>query len=516
MNNPLASIPVVSEFAGPQSRVRASGPCAVIIFGASGDLTRRKLIPALYQLARQRLLAPAMRFFGFARSMQSAEEMLGRYHEALKKSLAPEAVDDAAWSLIQNAFEAIQGGYDDPRAYERLAARLHEPEIQRATGGNRLFYLATPAEMFPVILRQLHESGLTRAAASRGVEAAEEPWARVIIEKPFGRDLNSARELNRLVAEMLDEKQTYRIDHYLGKETVQNILVFRFGNSIFEPVWNRKHIDHVQITASEEIGIGNRGAFYEQTGVLRDIIQNHLLQVLALCAMEQPVTFGADEIRDEKAKVFRSLRMIQDEEVHHHVVCGQYRGYREEPHVAADSRTPTYAALRVMIDNWRWNGVPFYLRAGKRLARRTTEIAIVYQTIPFCLFGRDEVCQRLEPNVLTLRIQPDEGIALRFASKIPAEDFSVGTVRMDFSYKEAFHRPTPEAYERLLLDCMRGDATLFARRDEIEKAWEFMTPIIHAVEANPAFPVATYEPGSDGPAEAKALLARDGRHWRKL
>jgi len=306
---------------------------------------------------------------------------------------------------------------------------------------------------------------------------------------------------------VLDERQTFRIDHYLGKETVQNILVFRFGNSIFEPIWNRKYVDHVEITMAEEIGVERRGKFYDATGVVRDVMQNHLLQLMALVAMELPATFAADDVRDEKLKLFRSLRPLRPADA----AWGQYSGYRDEEGVARDSRTPTFVAMKMAIDNWRWQGVPFYLRAGKGLKRRTTEVSIFFQTIPFCLFGREEVCRRIEPNILTLRIQPDEGIALRFAAKVPGDDLSVGTVTMDFSYAGSFHRPPGEAYERLLLDAMRGDATLFARRDGDEACWQFVQPLLD----EPGL-VASYERGGAGPAESDELLRRDKRRWRPL
>jgi glucose-6-phosphate 1-dehydrogenase len=337
----------------------------------------------------------------------------------------------------------------------------------------------------------------------------------VVIEKPFGHDLASARELNRLAGDVLSERQIFRIDHYLGKETVQNILVFRFGNAIFEPLWNRRHVDHVEITAAESIGVEGRGSFYETTGVLRDVVQNHLLQLLALCAMEAPVSFESDDVRDETARVLRALRPIAGADVAAETVRGQYRGYRDEAGVAAASRVPTYAALRVMIDNWRWQGVPFYLRAGKRLRRRVTEVAIHFHPVPVSLFSRDDVCQRLEPNVLRLRIQPDEGIALRFESKTPGDELAIGGVHMDFRYRESFPSAPQEAYERLLLDCMRGHGTLFVRRDVLEHQWSFATPILEAWEAT-ADPIPLYEGGGTGPAAADALVARDGRAWSTL
>jgi glucose-6-phosphate 1-dehydrogenase len=358
-----------------------------------------------------------------------------------------------------------------------------------------------------VILHGLTGSGLI----AKQEDANARPWSRVVIEKPFGRDLGTSRELNRLALDSLDETQLFRIDHYLGKETVQNLLVFRFGNAIFEPLWNRKYVDHVQVTAAEDMGIEGRGKFYDETGVVRDIVQNHLLQVLALCAMEPPVSFESEEIRDEKAQVFRSLKKLAGGEVEERVVLGQYRGYRDEPHVARDSTTPTYAALKVFIDNWRWQGVPFYLRAGKRLAKRVTEVAIHFQSVPLLLF--EHKGDPLEPNVLILRIQPDEGIGLRFMCKVPGDDLALSKVSMDFGYAQSFQKPVQEAYEHLLLDCMRGDQTLFWRRDEVSRAWEFVGPVL---EGGARCPVEMYDPGSGGPSRADALLARDGRKWRPL
>jgi glucose-6-phosphate 1-dehydrogenase len=369
--------------------------------------------------------------------------------------------------------------------------------------------MATPPDLFPGLLKGLTGSGLIHPSGS-------DPWSRVIIEKPFGRDITSARELNRLVATSIDESQTFRIDHYLGKETVQNILVFRFGNSIFEHLWNRKYIDHIQITAAETIGVEHRGPFYDTTGVLRDVVQNHLLEILALVTMETPTSFSADDVRDEKAQLFRALRPFDGGESAQSLILGQYRGYRNEAGVASGSRTPTYAALKVMIDNWRWQGVPIYLRAGKRLAKRTTEVAIQFQPVPLCLFGQKEACQILEPNVLTLRIQPDEGISMRFVAKIPGEHLSVSNVSMNMDYADAFGSALADAYERLLLDCMRGDATLFSRRDGVEESWKFITPVLETTQRLPESFLRPYEAGSDGPAEAQELLLRESRRWREL
>jgi glucose-6-phosphate 1-dehydrogenase len=373
-----------------------------------------------------------------------------------------------------------------------------------------VFYLSTPPAAFPLILQKLKEHNLIERRSQRG----EEPSCRVIVEKPFGRDLQTARALNELIGGYLHESQIYRIDHYLGKETVQNILVLRFGNSIFEPLWNRNHIDYVEITAAESIGIEGRGAFYEATGVVRDIIQNHLLQVLSLVTMEVPASFAADDIRDEKSQVLRSVRSLTLNEVANDCVRGQYRGYREEPNVAPNSQTPTYAAMRFLIDSWRWQGVPFYLRAGKRLASRLTEVAIHFKAVPLVLFKEEAAGSALQAPVLTLRIQPHEGISLRFVAKVPGENISVGNVHMKMSYADAFKRPISEAYERLLLDCMRGDATLFNRRDSVDRAWELIQPVLQVWEATPG--VHLYEPGSTGPAAADAMIARHGHQWRPI
>jgi len=479
---------------------RPPDDCTIVIFGATGDLTHRKLVPALYTLGAQEELPRHFALIGTSTSVGSADALRADLRATTSKFSRTQPLVEEVWRSFADRVESVQGDFNTPSAYADLRSKLAQAESRHGTQGNRLFYMATPPAVFPVILRHLKDAGLLHPPGHA-------PWSRVVMEKPFGRDLQSARELNRLIGEVLDESQIYRIDHYLGKETVQNILVFRFGNSIFEPLWNRKYVDHVQITAAEEIGVERRGKFYDQTGVLRDMVQSHLMQVLALCSMEPPSSFRPDDVRDEKTQLFRSLRAIDPGEV----AWGQYAGYREEEGVARDSRTPSYVAMKVLIDNWRWQGVPFYLRAGKGLQRRTTEVSVFFQTIPFCLFGREEVCQLIEPNVLTLRIQPDEGIALRFATKVPGDDLSVGTVTMDFSYAGSFKRPPGEAYERLLLDAMRGDATLFARRDGDEKCWEFIQPLLE----NPGVP-SGYERGSVGPKEADDLLRRDHRRWRPI
>ena len=512
MPNSHAQIGTKSVTQQPIARVRQPDSCVVVLFGVTGDLAGRKLIPALYNLAATGSLPEKFALVGFSRSAKSGEELRTRLRAALEKHSRTQPIDEAVWEDFAARIHAVAGSIDDLESYQRLAQKIEEVETAAGTGGNRLFYLSTPASAFKPSLLNLREAGLvTRALDRRTV-----PWSRVIIEKPFGHDLASGIELNQLVHEVLDESQIYRIDHYLGKETVQNILVFRFGNTIFEPLWNRSHIDHVQITMAEEIGVEGRGAFYEETGVLRDIVQNHLLQVLALCSMEPPVSMEANEIRNMKAQALRSLRCIHPHEVDAHVVRGQYDTYRSEPGVSPDSLTATYVAMRAYIDNWRWQGVPFYLRAGKGLAKRVTEVSFHFKSIPFCLYGDREVCQLIPGNVLKLRLQPDEGISIDIASKIPGEDLSIGGVTMDFSYAEAFHKQAPEAYERLLLDAMRGDATLFARHDEVERSWQFCDPIIQHWKEAKYESIPIYEKGSEGPAESDLMLARDGRRWLPL
>ena len=485
---------------------RAITPCAFVVFGASGDLTRRKLLPALYQLAKRGLLPERFAMVGVARRAWNDDvfrvEMNGGVRE-----FGHDGMDDALWGRFASDLHYVTGAFEDPATFQRLRAKLAAIDEARGLAGNRLYYLATPSNEFQPILHRLKQAEL--------IHGPHEPsWTRVIIEKPFGRDLETAKALNRLVANVLDESQIFRIDHYLGKETVQNILVFRFANSMFEPLWNRMYVDHVEITAAETVGVGARGAFYEQTGVLRDIVQNHLLEVLCLTAMEPPTTGGADDIRSEKLKVLNALRDPIPDTIEHDLVLGQYRGYRDEPAVSKTSTTPTFAALRVYVDNWRWQGVPFYLRTGKKMAQRLTEVALHMQPIPLSLFGRSDVCDRVDPNVLTLRIQPDEGIELSFASKVPGYDVMIGQVAMEMKYVEAFGGEPPEAYERLLLDAMRGDATLFSRRDAVEASWAWINPILEYVDRHPPADFPNYEPGSWGPQACHALLQRDRRAWR--
>jgi len=495
--------------AAPPRATRRAPPCAMVVFGASGDLTRRKLVPALYHLLAAGSLDHAFAAVGVARRPLTADQFREDMRQAVSGHADARPFHADRWNAFARGLDYVQGDFEDPATYRRLGERLARLDLERGLEGNRLFYLATPSTEFEVILNRLAEARFI-------TPVGHSPWTRVIIEKPFGRDLDSARQLNHLVGRVLDESQTFRIDHYLGKETVQNILVFRFANSMFEPLWNRKYVDCVEICAAETVGVESRARFYEETGVLRDIVQSHLLEVLCLTAMEPPTTGEADEIRGEKLKVLRALRGLWSDTIDRNVALGQYRGYRDEPGVAKDSVTPTFAALRVFVDNWRWQGVPFYLRAGKRLAERVTEISLHMQPVPLCLFGREDVCERIEPDVLTLRIQPDEGIQLRFASKLPGHDLAVGSVTMDMKYTEAFGGEPPEAYERLLLDAMRGDATLFSRRDAVEVSWDWITPILEHFGKHPPGDFPNYEPGSGGPECAHELLRRDRRAWRAL
>jgi glucose-6-phosphate 1-dehydrogenase len=505
----MAEPQIIGEILGEVStRRRRPEPTSVVIFGATGDLAGRKLAPALYNLMVENALAEPTVIIGVSRgeltAKQFADSLAPRVAEFSRTKVEP-----AAWDKFASTLDFVGGEFNDDATYIKLKEKL-EAAKAKGTRGNRLFYLSTPPAVFALILDKLHQHKLIECAVQRpGVVGC-----RVVVEKPFGRDLASARALNEMIASYLDESQIYRIDHYLGKETVQNILVLRFGNSIFEPLWNRNHIEYVEITAAEEIGIEGRGAFYEQTGVVRDIIQNHLLQVMSLVTMEVPASFRADDVRDEKSQVLRSVRDLTLNDVANYAVRGQYRGYREEKGVAENSQVPTFAALRFMIDSWRWQGVPFYLRAGKKLAERLTEVSIHFRPVPLVLFKEEAAGSVLQPAVLTLRIQPKEGISLRFVAKVPGENIQVGNVLMQMNYADAFKRPISEAYERLLLDCMRGDATLFARRDSVDRAWELIQPVLQVWEATPG--VHIYEPGTAGPAAADEMMGREGHSWREL
>ena len=497
-------VAVPPELPAPAKSATAP-PVVFVVFGATGDLTRRKLMPALYNLAAGGHLPQEFAVLGCARRGWSRAEFASAMREGVKEfSRTPLA--EPAWSWFEPRLEFVSGDFNDATTYARLAAALEGVDRSLGTSGNRLFYLAVPPDEVERILLGLRAAGLIAPAKGPA-------FTRVILEKPFGLSLDTARTLNELVGSVLEESQTFRIDHYLGKETVQNIMVFRFANSIFEPLWNRKYVDHVQITAAETVGVGTRGKFYESAGVLRDIVQNHLLEVLALCAMEPPNTGHADDVRSEKLQVLKALRRPWSDTVPNDVVIGQYAGYRAEPDVSPSSMSPTFAAIRAYIDNWRWQGVPFYLRAGKRLAKRVTEVSFHMQSIPLSLFGSGDICERVEPNVITLRLQPEEGIQLSFSAKLPGHDFTVVPAVMDMTYAEAFGAEPPEAYERLLLDAMRGDATLFSRRDAVEASWAWIQPILDCHAAEPRPQPIPYEPGSWGPEEADRLIRRDRRQW---
>jgi len=481
-----------------EEKRRYRQPVSVVILGASGDLTQRKLVPALHTLGCEGFLPDDFQVVGVARSPLSEEAFRSQLFRGVEAYSRAKPGVCALWHAFGDRVSYLSGDYDDPETYRRLADRLAHFERGAGMPGNRLFYLATPPSLYPVVVRQLGEAGLNCNAAG---------WAHVIIEKPFGHDLESARGLNEQVHGVFEEGQVYRIDHYLGKETVQNILALRFANAIFEPLWNRNYIDHVQISVTETVGVEHRAGYYDQTGVLRDMFQNHVLQLLTLTAMEPPAMFEAGALRDEKAKVLRALRRCMES------VRAQYRGYRAEEGVARDSQTPTFAALKCFVDNWRWQGVPFYLRSGKRLAGKTTEISIQFKEVPHLLFP-PSAGANMAPNVLSLCLQPGEGIHLRFEAKEPGAGMRTRSVDMDFHYAEDLSAAAlPEAYERLLLDAIHGDASLFARADEIELAWQVVDPILATWAAPGAPELALYEEGSDGPPEADELLGREGRAW---
>jgi glucose-6-phosphate 1-dehydrogenase len=492
---------------------RVPEPGVIVIFGASGDLTARKLIPALYDLAAQRLLPLEFAVVGISRTELSHEEFRQRLRDALDEHRSGRVSDDV-WASFSKSIFYLAGDSKKPETYEELKDFLRELDAERGTEGNRIYYLSSSPSLFGAIVERLGEAGMS--------EEEDGSYARLVVEKPFGRDLTSARELNGDIRRYFEETQIYRIDHYLGKDTVQNILALRFSNGIFEPVWNQHYVDHVQITVAEDMGVGTRGAFYEEAGALRDIVQNHVMQVLCLTAMEPPVTFDAESVREEKVKVLKAVRPIPEDEVENYAVRGQYargwvfgeevEGYRKEEDVAPDSCTETYVALKVFVDNWRWAGVPFYIRAGKRMPKKATEIAIQFKPTPHTPFARGET-RGLEPNVLVLRIQPEEGISLKIGAKVPGSGFEVSSVNMDLLYGTAFLEEAPDAYQRLLLDLMLGDPTLFIRADEAEGAWGILEPVMHAWSESRE--VASYPAGTWGPEEAEELLERDGRGWRR-
>jgi glucose-6-phosphate 1-dehydrogenase len=497
---------------------RVPDPSTLVLFGATGDLAHRKVVPALYQLWRTNLLPHEFVVLAIGRREYANDDALrDEFRASLETFSRVLPLDEAAWRSFAARIRYQRCDFEDPAAFDRLAKTLEAIDKEQNSRGNHLYYLATQPSQFATIVAQLGRVGLDH-------ERHEGGWRRIVIEKPFGYDLQSAIRLNREVGKVFRETQVYRIDHYLGKETVRNLLVFRFGNGIFEPIWNRRHIDHVQITVAESIGVENRGAFYEETGASRDVLQNHLLQLMSLVAMEPPATFEADALRDEKVKVIRAIGELTVDAIRADVVRGQYgpgwvsaqpvHGYREEPEVDPLSETETYVAARFEVDDWRWSGVPFYLRTGKRLPKRATEIAIQFKEVPHRLF-KDSATEP-DPNLLAIRIQPDEGIMLRFGAKVPGLGIDVRSVNMDFTYGSAFSVDSPDAYETLILDALLGDASLFTRADEVEGAWTIVTPIIEewANEPPPDFP--SYEAGTWGPDEADELLAREGRRWRRI
>jgi len=501
------------EFAGT-----VAGPCVFVLFGAAGDLTKRKLIPALFNLVRARLLPDTFALLGVSVDDLSVEAFRDQVSEFLPKG------DDAAEHLnwLRQRLFYERGDFGDPNTFSTLRDRLAAIDAERNTQGNYLFYLATAPKFFAPVVQQLGRAGLSKQENGR--------WRRVVIEKPFGQDLDSAKALNREIKSVLQENQIFRIDHYLGKETVQNIMVFRFDNAIFEPIWNRRYIDHVQITNAETVGVERRGAYFDNAGTLRDMVPNHVMQLLSLTAMESPVSFQADAVRNEQAKVLHSLQPLNSEDVLQRSVRGQYGagligdgtngpekvpGYRTEPGVAPESRTETYVALKLNIDNWRWAGVPFYLRTGKRLAKRHTEIAIQFKRMPFELF-RNAPFHKLHTNTLVIQIQPVEGISLSFGAKIPGPLLRVGSVDMSFEYSKYFHADAYTGYEVLLYDCMMGDATLFQRADMVEAGWTVVDPVLDVWRALPPRKFPNYASGTWGPADADQLLQQDDRQWRNI
>ncbi|MFD2685054.1 glucose-6-phosphate dehydrogenase [Streptomyces phyllanthi] len=490
---------------------RIAGPSGLVIFGVTGDLSRKKLMPAVYDLANRGLLPPGFSLVGFARRDWEDEDFAQVVRDAVRDH-ARTPFREEVWQQLAQGMRFVPGDFDDDTAFRQLRDAVQELDSARGTGGNFAFYLSVPPKFFPKVVQQLKKHGLT--------DAPEGAWRRAVIEKPFGHDLASARELNAIVHEVFDPEQVFRIDHYLGKETVQNILALRFANQMYEPLWNRSYVDHVQITMAEDIGIGGRAGYYDGIGSARDVIQNHLLQLMALTAMEEPAAFDAASLLAEKLKVLRAVKLPED--LGAHTVRGQYApgwqggakvpGYLQEEGIAPTSRTDTYAALRLEVDNRRWAGVPFYLRTGKRLGRRVTEIAVVFQRAPHSPFD-STATEELGENAIVIRVQPDEGMTVRFGSKVPGTSMEIRDVSMDFAYGESFTESSPEAYERLILDVLLGDANLFPRHLEVEESWRILDPIEEYWDRNGR--PAQYASGTWGPGEADEMLARDGRSWRR-
>jgi len=490
---------------------RIAGPCGLVIFGVTGDLARSKLMPAVYDLANRGLLPPGFALTGFARRDWDPQDFAQIVHDAVREN-ARTPFREQTWKQLADGIRFVQGDFDDDAAFARLSDTVRELDNVRGTRGNHAFYLAVPPSSFPLVCRQLSASGLS--------EPSPHTWRRVVIEKPFGHDLTSANELNEVVSKVFPPDSVFRIDHYLGKETVQNLLALRFANQLFEPIWNANYVDHIQITMAEDIGVGSRAGYYDGIGAARDVIQNHLLQLLALTAMEEPTSFEAQDLRAEKEKVLGAVRLPKD--LGRHTARGQYAagwqggeqvvGYLEEAGIPAESVTETFAAIRLDIDTRRWAGVPFYLRTGKRLGRRVTEIAIVFKRAPHLPF-ESTATEELGQNALVIRVQPDEGVTIRFGSKVPGTAMEVRDVTMDFGYGHAFTESSPEAYERLILDVLLGDPPLFPRYAEVARSWEILDPIIAywAAHGQPD----RYRSGTWGPASAEAMMARDGRTWRR-
>jgi glucose-6-phosphate 1-dehydrogenase len=499
------------------STSRITDPCNVVFFGASGDLVKRMLMPAMYNLRLGDILPANYGIVGFSRSDYDDEQFRDEMHKSIDEFSRTGPAKDPLWSDFAKRLSYVSGGFDDPAAFAQLRKQIETNDAELGTASNRLFYLSTPPTLFSKIIDMLDESGL-------GPKNNKTGWTRIIVEKPFGTDLESARALQAEVSKVFDEKSVYRIDHYLGKEPVQDIMALRFANVIFEPLWNRRYIDSVQITAAETVGVEDRGGYYDNAGALRDMIQNHVTNLLALVAMEPPVSPTADNIRDEKFKVLSALRPMDRNRIMQDTARGQYDagsiagkpvpGYREEPSVAVQSNTETYAAVKLYIDNWRWADVPFYLRSGKRLQRKNSEIAIRFKGIPHRLFGENG--DSIDNNVLVMKIQPEEGVSLRFSAKVPGPKMHIRSVSMDFNYGTGFGVVSAPAYERLIGDAMRGDATLFTRWDAVQQAWDQVMPILERWQGtyDDSFP--NYSAGSQGPASADRLLAADGREWRKI